>query len=204
MAKDPTMGAEPEQSQSSVSPPVESSERQGPADSQSLNESDTVTRKGRMMQQEAQVFNSARDHASGMPQRDPPAASRDVHLAQQVSTTSSPFSMLNLDAESPSGSELVEMSVSSETRDIRDNGSATTGLQRAYSTILESANIPIGHQSSRSLRHVVMSRTTSQAESLAENRGNNNSSPESFVQIFSFEPDQPDIENPMQGQSFSW
>lgn len=199
MAEHPAMGAQSKQWHSRVSPPVESSRRQRPADSQSLNESDTVTRRGRMMQQEAQIFNPPRDHALRMPQRDPPAASRDSHLPQQLSTTSSPFSMLNLDTESPSGSELLGISASSETREVRDSGLATTGLQRAYSTILESANIPIGHPSSRSLRHVVLSRTTSQAESLAENRGNTNSSPESFVQIFHFEPDQPDIENPMRG-----
>lgn len=132
--------------------------------------------------------------ASGVIRTSTPIPFRDGHPVQQLSTASSPFSMLNLETSSSSASGTAEMSGSSMTEEERDSGSATTGLERAYSTVLESANIPIGHQSSRSLRHVVLSRTTSQSE------GNVNSSQESFVQIFNFEPDPFDTEHPSRGE----
>jgi hypothetical protein len=60
----------------------------------------------------------------------------------------------------------------------------TAGLDKAYATVLSSANMPIGHQSSGSLRHVVLSRTTSSSAVSSINApGNINSSQESFVHV---------------------
>jgi hypothetical protein len=185
----------PEQPQSPVSPPIDSSGHAQQSSDLPGFQSGSHIMDRRLQLEEEHVSHAVEDPASGVvvPRKDTPIPFRDVRPVQQQSTASSPFVILNLDTSSASASEVMEKPDASGTEEGGDSGSPSTGLERAYATVLESANIPIGHQSSRNLRQVVLSRTTSHSDSLehslVEDRGNANSSQESFVQIFSFEPD---------------
>lgn len=98
----------------------------------------------------------------------PASSSNQAHLDIPLPTTPDPAS-----SQTPAAVEEGKI-----------DDTPTAGLDKAYSTVLASANMPIGHQSSGSLRHVVLSRTTSSSAVSSINApGNINSSQESFAHV---------------------
>lgn len=107
---------------------------------------------------------------------------------QLLSTPSSSYNYVYLNTPSPSTPDPASSQRLSAAEQGGSDETPAAGLSKAYSTVLASAILPIGHQSSGSLRHVVMSRTTSSSGVSSINApGNTNSSQDSFVHISDLE-----------------
>lgn len=136
--------------------------------------------------------NSATEHhmpvAMVPPRKATPIPFAETSTSQPQSMPASSYNYVHLHTPSPSTLDPASSRSLSAAEEGRSDETPIAGLAKAYSTVLASANLPIGHQSSGSLRHVVMSRTTSSSGVSSINApGNTNSSQDSFVHISDLE-----------------
>lgn len=118
------------------------------------------------------------------PRKGTPIPFQDARTSQLLATPSSSSDLLYLGIPLPTTPDPASSTSLSGAQDLKFDETPTSGLAKAYSTVLASTNIPIGHQSAGSLRHVVLSRTTSSsAVSSVNASGNMNSSQDSFVHV---------------------